>query len=42
MALVDGSVRPERIDAVARYSDALCLHEDYLNELIAAAEGRLQ
>jgi len=26
VALVDGSVRPERIDAVARYSEALGLH----------------
>jgi hypothetical protein len=42
VALIDGSVRPERIDAVARYSEALGLHEDYLDELIAAAEGRLQ
>lgn len=42
VALVDGSVRRERIDAVARYSAALGLHEDYLDELIAAGEGRLQ
>lgn len=42
VALVDGSVRSERIDAVARYSAALGLYEDYLDELIAAGEGRLQ
>ena len=32
---VDTFVRNERIDAVARYSEALGLHEDYLDELIA-------
>ena len=42
VALVDGSVRRERIDVVARYSAALGLREDYLDELIAAGEGRLQ
>ena len=42
IALVDGSVRAERIDAVARYSAALGLHEDYVDELTAAGEGRLQ
>ena len=42
IALVDGGVRPERIDAVARYSEALGLREDYLEELVAAAEGKLQ
>jgi hypothetical protein len=42
VALVNGSVRSERIDVVERYSAALGLHEDYLDELIAAGEGRLQ
>jgi hypothetical protein len=42
IALVDGSVRAERVEAVARYSAALGLFEDYLDELIAAGEGRLQ
>lgn len=42
IALMDGSVRPERIDVVARYAEALGLREDYLEELVAAAEGKLQ
>jgi hypothetical protein len=42
VALVDGSVRRDRIDVVARYSAAMGLREDYLDELIAAGEGRLQ
>lgn len=42
IALVDGRVRPERIDAVARYAAALGLRESYLDELVAAAEGKLQ
>src|SRR5262245_42899829 len=42
IALVDGRLRPERIDAVARYTEAMGLREDYLVELVAAAEGKLQ
>ena len=42
IALIAGAVRPERVDAVARYAEALGLREDYLDELVAAAEGRLQ
>jgi hypothetical protein len=42
MALIDGSVRPSRIDVVARYAEALGLREDYLDELLGVAEGRLQ
>jgi hypothetical protein len=42
VALVDGSVKPERIEVVARYSAALGLREDYLDELMGAAQGRLQ
>jgi hypothetical protein len=42
ISLIDGAVRPERVDAVARYAEALGLREDYLDELVAAAEGKLQ
>jgi hypothetical protein len=42
IALVDGAVQPGRVDAVARYAEALGLREDYLDELVAAAEGKLQ
>ena len=42
IALVDGTVRAERVDAVVRYAEALGLREDYLDELVAAAEGKLQ
>jgi len=42
IGLVDGTVRAERVDAVVRYSEALGLREDYLDELVAAAEGKLQ
>jgi hypothetical protein len=42
MATIDVDVDPAKIAAVLRFGDALGVHEDYLRELAALAQGKLK